>query len=136
MASIKKINNRKYKITVSNGYRPDGHKISRAKTITVPNTVHPRSISQYIAHAAEEWERTVKTGYSEDGEMIFETYALRWLDRQVHSKYAASTLGFYRRSLETVFPTIGAIKLNRIRPIILENLLMELRKRTWHGKVI
>ena len=36
MASIKKINTRKYKITVSNGYRPDGRKISRAKTITVP----------------------------------------------------------------------------------------------------
>ena len=44
MASIKKINNRKYKITVSNGYRLDGRKISHAKTICVPATVHPRSI--------------------------------------------------------------------------------------------
>ena len=34
MASIKKINERKYKITVSNGYKLDGKKISRAKTIT------------------------------------------------------------------------------------------------------
>ena len=32
MASIKKIKERKYKITVSNGYRPDGRKISRAST--------------------------------------------------------------------------------------------------------
>lgn len=50
MASIKKINTRKYKITVSNGYRPDGRKISRAKTITVPDSVHSRSIHQYVAH--------------------------------------------------------------------------------------
>ena len=43
MASIKKINTRKYKITVSNGYRPDGRKISRAKTITVPQSVRMKS---------------------------------------------------------------------------------------------
>ena len=42
MASIKKLNTRKFKITVSKGYRPDGRKISRAKTITVPQTVGGR----------------------------------------------------------------------------------------------
>ena len=47
MASIKKINTRKYKITVSNGYRPDGRKISRARTITVPQSVGGRGIEQY-----------------------------------------------------------------------------------------
>ena len=134
MASIKKINNRKYKITVSNGYHPDGRKISRAKTISVPASVHNRSIQQYVAHEAEEFERTVRTGYCEDGEMTFEEYALRWLDRQ--TKYAPSTLGFYRRSLEAVYPYIGSIKLNRLRPIVLEQLLMELRKRTFRGQPI
>ena len=134
MASIKKIDTRKYKITVSNGYRPDGRKISRAKTITVPDSVHSRSISQYVAHEAEEFERIIKTGYCEDSEMTFQKYASRWLERQ--TKYAPSTLGFYRRSLETVYPYIGNIKLNRLRPIALENLLMELRKRTFRGKTI
>ncbi len=38
-----------------------------------------------------------------------------------------------RRSLETVFPEIGAIKLNRLRPIALENLLAKLRKRTYRA---
>lgn len=134
MASIKKIDIRKYKITVSNGYRPDGRKISRAKTITVPDSVHSRGIRQYVAHEAEEFERIIKTGYCEDSEMTFREYASRWLDRQ--TKYAPSTLGFYRRSLERVYPYIGNIKLNRLRPIALENLLVELRKRTFRGKVI
>ena len=134
MASIKKINSRKYKITISNGYRPDGRKISRAKTISVPPSIHSRSIQQFVAHEAEEFERTVKTGYCEDGEMTFEEYALRWLDRQ--TKYAPSTLGFYRRSLEAVYPYIGSIKLNRLRPIALEQLLVELRKRTFRGQPI
>lgn len=134
MASIKKINARKFKITISNGYRPDGRKISRAKTISVPESVGNRGMKQYVAHAAEEFERTVKRGYSECGDMTFEEYARRWLDRQ--TKYAPSTLGFYRRALEKVYPTIGKIKLNQLRPIALENLLMELRRRTHHGKPI
>lgn len=33
MASIKQLDERRYKITVSNGYRPNGKKISKAKTI-------------------------------------------------------------------------------------------------------
>lgn len=56
MASIKKLDTRKFKITVSNGYRPDGRKINRAKTITVPQIVSGRGISRYVAHEAEEFE--------------------------------------------------------------------------------
>lgn len=134
MASIKMINERKYKITVSNGYRPDGRKISKAKTITVPDSVRSRGISQYVNHAAEEFEREVKNGYSEDGEMTFEEYALRWLARQ--TKYAPSTLAGYRRMLKRVYPYIGAIRLNRLRPVALENMMIEIRKRKSHGKQI
>lgn len=134
MASIKKISERKYKITVSNGYRADGRKISKAKTITVPNNVPKRGIDQYVAHAAEEIERAVKDGYSEDSEMTFREYAQRWLDRQV--KYAPSTLENYRRMLLEVYPFIGEIQLNKLKPIALENLLIELRKRQSHGKPI
>ncbi|MEY8262048.1 hypothetical protein AALA80_17145 [Oscillospiraceae bacterium 50-60] len=66
--------------------------------------------------------------------MTFQEYAIRWLNRQ--TKYAPGTLGFYCRSLETVYPMIGNIKLKRLRPIALENLLAELRKRTWRGRLI
>ena len=44
MASIKKLSDRKFKITISNGYRPNGKKICKAKTITVPDSVKPRGI--------------------------------------------------------------------------------------------
>lgn len=100
----------------------------------MPQTVGGRGISQYVAHEAEEFEKLVKSGYCEDGEMDFREYAVRWLQRQ--TKYAPSTLGFYRRSLEAVYPMIGNIKMNHLRPIALENLLAELRKRTWRGRPI
>lgn len=134
MASIKKISERKYKITVSNGYRAGGKKIARAKTITIPSDVPARSIAQYIAHAAEEMERMMKRGYTEDGEMTFEEYAERWLSRQV--KYAPSTLESYRRMLQVIYSYIGGIKLNRLRPIALENMMIELRKQTCRGRQI
>ena len=134
MASIKKLSDRKFKITVSNGYRPSGKKICKAKTITVPNSVKPRGIPQYVAHEAEELERLVKSGFIEDRDTTFETYAARWLERQ--GKYAPGTLASYRRMLERVYPYIGAIKLGELRPMALENLLIELRKRTHQGKPI
>ena len=134
MASIKQITDRKYKITISNGYRTDGRKICKTKTIQVPDSVPKRGIEQYVYHEAERLERLFKQGYSEDDAMTFETYARGWLERQ--TKYAPGTIAFYRRSLETVFPEIGAIKLNKLRPIALENLLAKLRKRTHRGKPI
>ena len=134
MASIKQLSDRKFKITVSNGYRPNGKKICKAKTITVPDSVKPRGIPQYVAHEAEELERLVKSGFAEDRDTTFETYATRWLERQV--KYAPGTLASYRRMLERVYPYIGAIKLGELRPMALENLLIELRKRTHQGRPI
>ena len=134
MASIKKLDERRYKITVSNGYRPNGKKISKAKTIQVPSGVPKRGIGQYVAHAAEELERSFKTGYAEDGEMTFEEFASRWLERQ--TKYAPSTIAAYRRMLEVVYPMIGGIRLNKLRPMALENMLSELRTRKHHGQRI
>ena len=132
MASIKKISDRKYKIIISNGYRAGGKKITRTKTIIVPSNVKNRRIKQYVIHAAEELERMVKDGYSEDGELTFEEYAERWLNRQV--KYAPSTLASHRRMLKVIYPYIGSIRLNRLKPIALENMLIELRKRNIRGK--
>ena len=134
MASIKKINSRKYKITVSNGYRLDGRKISRAKTIHVPMSVHPRSIRQYVAHEAEEFERYIKNGFGEDADMPFEVYARSWLKRQ--TKYAPTTLAMYDRMLGVTYKYIGAIPLSKLRPIALENMLIELRKKECRGKKI
>ena len=134
MASIKQLTDRKFKITISNGYRPNGKKICKAKTITVPDTVHKRGIPQYVSHEAEELERLVKSGFAEDRDTTFEAYAARWLERQV--KYAPGTLASYRRMLERVYPYIGAIKLGELRPMALENMLIELRKRTHQGKPI
>ena len=116
MASIKKINERKYKITVSNGYRLDGRKISKARTITVPDSVSKRGIGQFVARAAEEFERTVKNGFGEDAETPFQKYAEAWLKRQV--KYAPSTLASYERMLKCTYTTSS-------------NFIIKFKKTAW-----
>ena len=126
MASIKQLTDRKYKITVSNGYRK-GKKICKAKTIQVPLSVPSRSIRQYVMHKAEELERRLKFGFTEDSSTAFQDYAEGWLSRQ--RKYAPSTLASYRRLLEVVYPFIGAIPLCKLRPLAIENMLSQLRKR-------
>ena len=126
MASIKQLTERKYKITISNGYR-NGKKICKSQTIQVPKSVASRSIRQYVMHEAEELERRFKYGFSEDGSTTFQDYAESWLSRQ--SKYAPSTLASYRRQLEVVYPYIGAIPLCKLRPLAIENMLSQLRKR-------
>ena len=126
MASIKQLSERKYKITISNGYR-NGKKICKSQTIQVPKSVSSRNIRQYVMHEAEELERRFKYGFSEDGSTTFQDYAEGWLSRQ--SKYAPSTLASYRRQLEVVYPYIGAIPLCKLRPLAIENMLTQLRKR-------
>lgn len=126
MASIKQLTDRKYKITVSNGYRK-GKKICKAKTIQVPLSVPSRGIRQYVMHKAEELERRLKFGFIEDSSTAFQDYAEGWLSRQ--RKYAPSTLASYRRLLEVVYPFIGAIPLCKLRPLAIENMLSQLRKR-------
>ena len=44
MACIQQRGERKYKITVCNGYRPNGQKRMQARTITVPKEVAKRGI--------------------------------------------------------------------------------------------
>lgn len=55
MASIKQLDERRYKITVSNGYRPNGKKISKAKTIQVPPSVPKRGIGQLSPTLPKSW---------------------------------------------------------------------------------
>ena len=78
-------------------------------------------------YKAEELERRLKFGFIEDSSTAFQDYAEGWLSRQ--HKYAPSTLASYRRLLEVVYPFIGAIPLYKLRPLSIENMLSQLRKR-------
>lgn len=127
MASIQQRGDRKFKITVCNGYRPGGQKRMQSRTINVPREVPKRSILQYVHAEAQRLEKRFRCGMDEDDRTTFEQYAESWLTRQTH--YKPSTLAGYQRELKIVYSYIGGIALNKLRPLVLEEMCAELRKR-------
>ena len=113
MAYIKKKSERKFKITVCNGYKVNGQKRMKAQTITVPSSVPKRGIQQYVMAEAERIEKKFKYGVEESDQTHFDRYAEAWLNRQ-KPYFKATTLAGYKRNLEIVCPFIGGS--GRIRP--------------------
>ena len=68
MAYIKKKSERKFKITVCNGYKVNGQKRMKAQTITVPSSVPKRGIQQYVMAEAERIEKKFK--YTGNGKIL------------------------------------------------------------------
>ena len=87
MAYIKKKSERKFKITVCNGYKGNGQKRMKAQTITVPSSVPKRGIQQYVMAEAERIEKKFKYGVEESDQTHFEQYAENWLKRQAVHKH-------------------------------------------------
>lgn len=82
MAYINKKSERKFKITVCNGYKVNGQKRMKAQTITVPSSVPKRGIQQYVMAEAERIEKKFKYGVEESDQTHFDQYAENWLKRQ------------------------------------------------------
>ena len=132
MAYIKKKSERKYKITVCNGYKVNGQKRMKAQTITVPSSVPKRGIQQYVMAEAERIEKKFKYGVEESDQTHFEQYAENWLKRQ-EPFFKATTYAGYKRNLGIVYPLIGGIPLAKLLPMTLEEMCEELRKRPGRG---
>ena len=77
---------------------------------------------------AERIEKKFKYGIEESDQTHFDCYAESWLKRQ-EPYFKATTLAGYKRNLEIVYPFIGGIPLAKIRPLTLEEMCEELRKR-------
>lgn len=126
MAYIKKKSERKFKITVCNGYKVNGQKRMKAQTITVPSSVPKRGIQQYVMAEAERIEKKFKYGVEESDQTHFEQYAENWLKRQ-EPFFKATTYAGYKRNLDIVYPLIGGIPLAKLLPMTLEEMCEELR---------
>ena len=129
---IKKKSERKFKITVCNGYKVNGQKRMKAQTIAVPSSVPKRGIQQYVMAEAERIEKKFKYGVEESDQTHFEQYAESWLKRQ-QPFFKATTYAGYKRNLDIVYPLIGGIPLAKLLPMTLEEMCEELRKRPGRG---
>jgi integrase len=116
MASIVQRGKNSYRITVSEGYTPEGKKAARHKTVIVPEKMTARQRDKFVKEQAYEFEKAVKSGtYYDGGGLTFGQYAAQWLER-AEKNLSPSTLHTYRiRVQKRLIPALGHIKLVDLR---------------------
>lgn len=135
MASITKRGS-SYRITVSNGYTPQGKQILETATFTPDPDKTPKQNEKALKLFAMDFERQVKNGTYLEGEKItFQEFAKRWLKEYAPSHLEATSIEFYTRLLEKhIFPSIGNIKLSQLQPAAINKLYNSMLATRNNGK--
>lgn len=124
MASVKHLGGSKYKITISNGFKPDGSRNRIFKNIEAKSEA--AALKQANAMEAE----IVKGDYLAPTKLTFSEYVEQWKPAaERKSKESPKTFKRYEELLKLqILPLIGGYKLEAINPVIIENAYEKLRE--------
>lgn len=129
MANIERRGNG-YRITVSLGRDEQGRKIRKHATY-IPKEKTPAKIANEVHEFAREYERRVLNGNYIDGdeitfrEFVETVWQPNWLER--NTKMTARVKEDYLRILNArMIPTLGRMKLNKIRATEIDEILYEM----------
>lgn len=118
--SIKRLSNNKYKITIELGYDILGNR--KRKTETFNGTKAEATIRE-----AELMKKFYHIGQSSNiSDLNFEEYSQIFVAKYC-DKIGLVTKDGYVRSLKMIIPIIGKIKLNKITPLVLDNMYQKLK---------
>ena len=111
------------------GYDQDGKRIIK--------NVLGRTQAEVKAKLSVAIAESQQLDVSRSGEYTVAEWLRVWFELYAKPNIRPSTAGYYRRAMEEyTIPRIGSIKLNKLRPMALENMMRELRKRTCRGKPV
>lgn len=118
--SIKRLSNNKYKITIELGYDALGNR--RRKTETFHGTK-----TEANKREAELTKKFYHIGNTTNiNDLTFEEYSKIFLAK--HGDYVSLTTKYnYEKMLKRILPIIGNKKLNKINPLILDNMYQKLK---------
>lgn len=135
MASITKRKN-SYRITVSNGRRPDGSQILETATFRPDPNKTEKQNQKALEAFAFEFEQKVRSGKYLDGEKLtFQAFVEIWQQDYANQHLEASTLSLYKHLLQLhILPVIGNIKLSKLQPNQLNRLYNTLAAERKDGK--
>lgn len=126
MASIKKIVGKNgglsYKITVSHGLDRQGRQVRHYMTYTPPPNMKETRADKEAAKVALQFEEKLLQGYQVDNRMTFEEYAEKCLETKKRAGLKKTTLDRYVLLLKRINLAIGHLKLQDIRPQMLNDL--------------
>ncbi len=118
MASIEKRGENSYRITVCDGYKSNGTKNKKRKSVTLDPGLTPKQIEKELHRQATLFEEEVKRGtYLDAGKMTFKEFIERWLRDHAEKQLETKTLYRYKEIINTrIIPALGHIKLNKLQP--------------------
>lgn len=136
MASIQK-RGKTYRISVSNGRKPDGTQIIETTTFCPDPNRTEKQNQKALEIFALEFEQKVKSGKYLDGEKLtFQAFHEIWLRDYAEQNLDATTIATYKRLLNVhILPVIGHLKLAKVQPNHLNKLYYTLSHERKDGRV-
>ena len=120
MASIKKrigaTGSISYKITVSDGFGPDGKQRRHFRTWKPDPGMSERQIEKELQRAVVQFEQEIEDGFRLDEKQTFKQFAEYFIGLKAAEGAADNTLRNHRSYLRILEPHIGNIKLSDLKP--------------------
>lgn len=135
MASIQK-RGKTYRVTVSNGRKPDGTQILETTTFCPDPNKTEKQNKKALEIFALEFEQKVKSGKYLDGEKLtFQAFCEIWLRDYAEQNLDTTTVATYKRLLNAhILPVIGHLKLAKVQPNHLNKFYYTLSHERKDGK--
>jgi len=118
---LKRLSNNKYKITIELGYDILGNRKRKVETF---NGTKEEAIKRESELSRQYYHIGKSTKISD---LTFEEYSKIFLEKYCKDNIGLVTIDGYNKSLKRILPIIGKIKLNKITPLILDNMYQQLK---------
>jgi len=130
MANITKRGN-SYRFRVSAGYSTDGKQIFKTMTWTPPAGMSAKRAEKEAQHQAALFEEQVRTGQTADNKRVkFQDFAEKWFTDYAETQLRRKTIASYRDLMKRIYPALGHLYLDKIRPAHLTAFYRELTDTT------
>lgn len=105
-----------YLIRVSDGYKPDGHQITRSKTWKPPESWSKAKADKEAKRQAALFEEQVKNKQTINSNMKFQSFSDLWIETYAIPNLKAKTLNRYNGLLKRINQALGHLPLSKITP--------------------
>ena len=123
-----------YSIRVSAGYDTSGKQIVKTMTWKPPIGMSERKAEKEVQREAVLFEEKVRNGQLADGRIKFQDFAERWFSDYAEIQLRPRTVARYRELTERVYPVLGHIYIDKIRPAHLMSFYKDLSATTVGAK--
>lgn len=121
--NIEKRGENSFRLTVSGGYDNEGKRIKHQKTVKVKSE---REARKQLASFISDIEKGI---FTSSEKLTFKEFSKHWYKNYAETNLEATTLTRYLELLEfNIYPTIGNLRLDQIKPLHLLNLYSDLAK--------